>query len=69
MNPLRRKPLWYVSNIGAIQATDLCSLSLISTFVFHFLESVIAIPDYQKYKILASLLAEQAGVSLIWLQT
>ena len=67
MNPLRRKPLWYVSNIGATQATDLCSL--ISTFVFHFLESIIAIPGYQKYKILASLLAEQAGVSLIWLQT
>ena len=67
MNPLMRKPLWYVSNIGATQPTDLCSL--ISTFVFHFLESIIAIPDYQKYKILANLLAEQAGASLIWLQT
>ena len=67
MNPLRRKPLWYVSNMGATQATDLCSL--ISTFVFHFFESIIAIPIYQNYKILASLLAEQAGVSLIWLQT
>ena len=67
MNPLMRKPLWSVSNIGATQPTDLCSL--ISTFVFHFLESIIAKPDYQKYNILASLLAEQAGVSLIWLQT
>ena len=67
MNPLMRKPLWYVSNIGATQATDLCSL--ISTFVFHFLESIIDIPDNQNYKILASLLAKQAGVSLIWLQT
>ena len=37
--------MWYVSNIGATQPTDLCSL--ISTFVFHFLESIIAIPDYQ----------------------